>query len=200
RVTTVHRAARAAALAARRCRHQASLLAGMVVAGVRVRSRTNRGRVLLGVMAVLLVGLPTAAGFGVAVLVGVGDGGRPAPTERIAKIGLVVPLSGDLAEVGGAVRNAVQLAVEEANEAAAVPGWKLELVVYDDLSRPDGGAAAAVALAEDDAVVGVVGPLSSTVATVAVPTLDEAGIAVVSPSNTRAALTGHGDEPRDRPF
>jgi ABC-type branched-subunit amino acid transport system substrate-binding protein len=156
--------------------------------------------VLLGAFCAVLVGFPTGAIFAFTALVGLGDGGGSHPPERVAKIGLIVPLSGDLADVGAVVRNAVELAVEEANQAGAVPGWTLELVVYDDLSRPDGGATAAESLAADDAVVGVVGPLNSTVAMVAMPTLADAGIAVVSPSNGRPDLTSYGEDPRDRPY
>jgi ABC-type branched-subunit amino acid transport system substrate-binding protein len=78
----------------------------------------------------------------------------------------------------------------------------VELVVKDDLSRPDGGAAAADAFADDSALIGVVGPLSSTVARVALPVLNTAGVPVVSPSNSDPALTAQ-DEPastRKRPF
>ncbi|WP_239377421.1 branched-chain amino acid ABC transporter substrate-binding protein [Frankia sp. Cj5] len=120
-----------------------------------------------------------------------GSPSRPQP--RTATLGLMAPLSGDLASLGGAVRNAVRLAVDEANADAAIPGWKIRLSLQDDLSRPDGGARAAGELAADETVIGVVGPLSSTVAMVAVPTLSAAGIAVVSPSNSRPELTGLAD-------
>jgi ABC-type branched-subunit amino acid transport system substrate-binding protein len=150
----------------------------------------------------MLVVVPTGGAFAVVALTGGSEqpGGTAATRTAVAKLGLVVPLSGRQADVGTAVRNAVELAVDEANATRAVPGWQVELVVHDDLSRPDGGASAADELAADDAVVGVVGPLNSTVAMAAVPVLADAGIAVVSPSNSRPDLTGH-DNPNkpDKP-
>ncbi len=128
------------------------------------------------------------------------DGPSGARTQT-ATLGLMAPLSADLAPVGTAVRNAVRLAVDEANSQGAIPGWKIRMSVQDDLSRPDGGARAAGTLAADQSVIGVVGPLSSTVAMVALPTLDAAGIAVVSPSNSRPELTGAASStPRTRPY
>ncbi len=127
--------------------------------------------------------------------------GPPGPRTRTATLGLMAPLSADLAPAGTAVRNAVRLAVDEANSQGTIPGWKIRMSVQDDLSRPDGGARAAGALAADQSVIGVVGPLSSTVAMIALPTLDAAGIAVVSPSNSRPELTGAASStPRTRPY
>ncbi len=116
--------------------------------------------------------------------------GDPAPT-RVATLGVVAPLSGAGSDTGQGVRKAVQLAVEQANTSGALGvGWKLKLQTTDDGSRPDGGAQAAQQLAADPTLIGVVGPLSSTVARIAVPTLSGAGIAVISPSNGDPTLTG----------
>jgi ABC-type branched-subunit amino acid transport system substrate-binding protein len=174
---------------------------------VRRHAATGRGRALLASVAALLVAVPAGAGLAVAALAGDADRAGAAGPVRVARLGLLAPLSGPNADLGAALRNAVELAVDEADETGAVPGWHVELVVRDDLSRPDGGAAAAEDLVGDDAVVGVVGPSSSTVALAAVPTLAEAGIAVVSPANGRPDLTGHGTggaddggAPRDRPY
>lgn len=171
-----------------------------VVVFVRRCSRTGRGRMLLVSAAAVLVAVPTGTGFAVAALTSGSEesGDAVATGAGVAKLGLLVPLSGAHADVGMAVRNAVELAVDEANESRSVPGWRIELVVHDDLSRPDGGASAAEKLAADDAVVGVVGPLSSTVAMSALPALAEAGVAVVSPSNSRPDLTGIGGDDADR--
>ncbi len=166
---------------------------------LRILLRTRRVQVLLACAVALVVAA-------VAVLTAVSragspDGGPSGSQTRTATIGLMAPMSGDLASVGTAVRNAVRLAVDEANADGASPGWKIRVSVQDDLSRPDGGAQAAGELAADDTVIGVVGPLSSTVAMVAMPTLSAAGIAVVSPSNSQPGLTGLDTAPpRARPY
>ncbi len=47
-------------------------------------------------------------------------------------IGLDMPLSGDFSDGGIAVRNAVQLAIDEANEDGVAEGVQLVLQPYDD--------------------------------------------------------------------
>ncbi len=140
---------------------------------------------------VFALGVPSALGFVLATVLGA-DGGDGSPATRVATIGVLAPLSGELSADGTSVRNAVALAVDEANEDRAIPGWRLELSSRDDRSRPDGGAQAADAFTTNDRLIGVVGPVSSLVARVAVPTLAAAGIPVVSPSTADPTLTGTG--------
>ncbi|ONH32048.1 ABC transporter substrate-binding protein [Pseudofrankia asymbiotica] len=168
------------------------------------RRRTRRGQALLAGLLALLVALPTGLTLGLLTLrdgrAGGGAGGSRGP--QVMRIGVMAPLSGDLGNIGGSVRDAVTLAVDEFNKSEAIPGWKVELVAENDLSRPDGGAAAAEAFAKDSALVGVVGPLSSNVARIAVPVLDAAGVPVISPSNGDPALTAQDEPPyaRKRPY
>ena len=163
---------------------------------------TRRGRALLAGVLALLVALPTGLTLGLLELRdGRGGGGSPGG-PWVARLGVMAPLSDDLGNIGDAVRNAVALAVDEYNKSEAIPGWKVELVAKDDLSRPDGGAAAAEAFSKDSSLIGVVGPLSSTVARIALPVLDAGGVPVVSPSNSAPELTAQ-DEPapgRKRPY
>ncbi|WP_261566300.1 branched-chain amino acid ABC transporter substrate-binding protein [Frankia gtarii] len=165
----------------------------------RARWRTGRGRAVLAAIVVLILAVPS--GLGLVLATALDDGGdADTPVTRVAALGVMAPLSGDLSADGTSVRNAVALAVDEANESGAIPGWRLELSTRDDLSRPDGGAQAADAFVANDRLIGVVGPLSSLVAKVALPTLSAAGIPVVSPSNADPTLTGAGTDPRTRPY
>ncbi|MBX6388349.1 MAG: branched-chain amino acid ABC transporter substrate-binding protein [Frankia sp.] len=172
------------------------------------RRQTRGGRALLAGLLVLALAVPAGLVIGlVAAFRDDGDdsAGLGLTGPRVLRLGVMAPLSGPRGDVGVAVRNAVALAVEEAKDAEAIPGWTIELVEKDDLARPDGGAAAAEAFADDPAMIGVVGPLSSTVARVALPVLDEAGISVISPANSEPQLTGQDtangdDEGRERPF
>ncbi|MCL9793050.1 branched-chain amino acid ABC transporter substrate-binding protein, partial [Frankia sp. AgKG'84/4] len=172
---------------------RAALVAGggRIARWSRTRSHSRRGRVLLAAVVVLALGVPSALGFVLATVLGA-DGGDGSPATRVATIGVLAPLSGELSADGTSVRNAVALAVDEANEDRAIPGWRLELSSRDDRSRPDGGAQAADAFTTNDRLIGVVGPVSSLVARVAVPTLAAAGIPVVSPSTADPTLTGIG--------
>ena len=116
-------------------------------------------------------------------------GGSGSSENKVAKIGVIAPLSGDLAALGKGIPNSVDLAIKQANESKAIPGWTLELAAEDDEAKPDVGKNAATKLAADKDVVGVVGTLNSSVAQSVQPVLSSANITQVSPANTNPALT-----------
>lgn len=108
---------------------------------------------------------------------------------KIAKIGVIAPLSGDLSALGLGIKNSVDLAIKQANDSNAIPGWKLEIAPMDDQATPDVGKNAATSLSSDDQVVGVVGTLNSSVTQSVTPVLAPAHIVQVSPANTNPTLT-----------
>ncbi|GAB3912067.1 branched chain amino acid ABC transporter substrate-binding protein [Microlunatus endophyticus] len=116
-----------------------------------------------------------------------GTGG--ATQDKTAKIGVIAPLTGDLAPLGLGIKNSVDLAVKQANQNHTIPGWTLELDAQDDQATPATGQNAATTLAGDDDVIGVVGTLNSSVAQTVQPVLNNAKIVEVSPANTGVALT-----------
>lgn len=116
-------------------------------------------------------------------------GGGAAQGTKVVKIGVIAPLSGDLTATGTGIKNSVELAIRQANERNAVPGWRIELAAEDDAAKPDVGAQAAAKLASDSAVVGVVGTYNSSVALQVAPVLERANIVQVSPGNTSDTLT-----------
>lgn len=121
-----------------------------------------------------------------------GSGGGSGDTKT-AKIGVIAPLSGDLAALGKGIEHSVDLAIKQANESKAIPGWKLELAAEDDQATPDVGKNAATKLSSDKDVVGVVGTLNSSVAQSVQPVLASANITMVSPANTNPSLTQGAD-------
>ncbi|HET9020862.1 MAG TPA: branched-chain amino acid ABC transporter substrate-binding protein [Ornithinibacter sp.] len=114
-------------------------------------------------------------------------------SDKVAKIGVIAPLSGDLAALGKGISNSVDLAIKQANDSKAIPGWKLELAAEDDEAKPEVGKNAATKLASDKDVIGVVGTLNSSVAQSVQPVLDAAKILMVSPANTNPSLTQGAD-------
>ncbi|GAA1433949.1 branched-chain amino acid ABC transporter substrate-binding protein [Microlunatus lacustris] len=120
-------------------------------------------------------------------------GGSGETATKTAKIGVIAPLSGDLSALGLGIQHSVELAVKQANENQAIPGWTLEVDPQDDQGLPDPGKNAATKLAGDDDVVGVVGTLNSSVAQSVQPVLNSADIAMVSPANTSPTLTKGAD-------
>ncbi len=118
----------------------------------------------------------------------------PSAEGNVVRIGVIAPIDDGLTEFGSGIVNSVQLRVDQANAADAIPGWTLEVVAVDDSSDPDVGAANISQLIDDPTVVGVVGPYNSGVAEAILPAMDAAGLALISPSNTLASLT-LGDDP-----
>jgi branched-chain amino acid transport system substrate-binding protein len=130
-----------------------------------------------------------------------GGGGGGGGETKTAKIGVIAPLSGSLSALGLGIRNSVDLAVKQANDSNAIPGWRLELAPEDDEGKPDVGKNAGTKLAGDDEVVGVVGALNSSVSLSIQPVMAAANITQVSPANTGPALT-QGPDPakKKRPY
>jgi branched-chain amino acid transport system substrate-binding protein len=123
-----------------------------------------------------------------------GDGGG-----KVAKIGVIAPLSGDLSALGKGIQHSVELAVKQANDSKAIPGWTLKVEAVDDEAKADVGKNAATKLAADDQVVGVVGNLNSSVSQQTQPVFSAANITQVSPANTNPTLT-RGADLKARPY
>ncbi|KUJ65223.1 hypothetical protein ACZ90_49560 [Streptomyces albus subsp. albus] len=119
----------------------------------------------------------------------------PGPTGRTTTValGVSVPLTGDLASFGLGIKNSVDLAVRTANKDKEVPGVTFKVVPVDDKGQPETGRQGASTLVGDSQVLGVVGPLNSSVAQSTQPVFDDAHLAQVSPAATNPLLT-QGDQ------
>jgi branched-chain amino acid transport system substrate-binding protein len=110
-------------------------------------------------------------------------------------IGTHVPLSGPAAPNGIAIRNAVQLAIDQAGEAGALAGMELGVKAHDTGGQepqpddPDRGAAAARQMARDPRTIASIGPFTSPVAGSTIPITNRAGLLECSPSNSYPGLT-----------
>jgi len=109
--------------------------------------------------------------------------------RKVVKIGVIVPLQAGSTAFGLGIRNSVDLAVNQANAANAIDGWRIELAAEDDSSKVDIGGRAASKLKSDTAVAAVIGTYNSSVALGIVKDLETADIALVSPANTNDTLT-----------
>ncbi|MEV7183630.1 branched-chain amino acid ABC transporter substrate-binding protein [Kitasatospora sp. NPDC093102] len=118
-----------------------------------------------------------------------GDGGNADSGSTTVVIGVDAPLTGDLSALGLGIRNSVDLAVKKANETNEVPGVKFEIKALDDTGKPAPGQQNATQLVADSKVLGVVGPLNSSVAQSMQQIFDDANLVEVSPANTGVALS-----------
>ena len=96
-------------------------------------------------------------------------------------------ISGDVAFLGTPNERAVRLAVEDYGE---IQGHTVEVGTgLDDLCSNEGGQAAAQTIVSDEQVLGVIGTSCSGAATAAMPLISDAGMVMISPSNTSPSLT-----------
>lgn len=114
-------------------------------------------------------------------------------SDKTVTLGVIAPLTGDLSALGKGIQHSAELAVKQANDSGELGDWKIKVEALDDEAKTDPGRAAASKLASNDKVIGVVGPLNSSVGQVVAPVLNDAKITVVSPANTNPALTRGAD-------
>ncbi|MEU9359773.1 branched-chain amino acid ABC transporter substrate-binding protein [Streptomyces sp. NPDC048301] len=118
-------------------------------------------------------------------------------------IGVDAPLTGDLSALGLGIKNSADLAVKIANKEKVVDGVTFKLVAKDDQAQPSVGQANAQSFINDKEVLGVVGPLNSSVAQSMQKPFNDASLVQVSPANTGTELT-QGDDwksgTKARPF
>jgi branched-chain amino acid transport system substrate-binding protein len=122
---------------------------------------------------------------------GGGGGSSSAAGGGNYKIGFQGPLSGDNAQLGINEYNAVVLAVQEANDKNTY-GFKVTLVKSDDVGDASKAPAAATALQQDPAILGVVGPAFSGPTQATGASYDAAHLVLISGSATNPTLTSLG--------
>jgi len=119
----------------------------------------------------------------------------PKPPEAMTvKIGSASPLTGPQAHIGIDIRNGVQLAIEDANNANVQIGGrpvKFEMVAEDDEANPTKATTVAQKLV-DAKVAGVVGHFNSGASIPASKIYADGGIPQISPSSTNPDYTLKG--------
>ncbi len=118
-------------------------------------------------------------------------GGQNEKVDTV-KIGFVGPMTGDYANYGKLMSQAVRLAAEERNAAGGVAGMQVEVVVEDSEGNIEKGQAAIEKLASVDRVNGLVGAVFSSVSIAIAPRAQAEQIVMISPSSTHADLPGMG--------
>ncbi|WP_371323421.1 ABC transporter substrate-binding protein [Dechloromonas sp. ZY10] len=108
-------------------------------------------------------------------------------------IGLIAGLSDRGSDFGESVRNGVILAVEQQNAAGGINGRMLELVIRDDGQNREQAARAARELIALKPEI-VIGPVTSSMATVVVPLMNEAGLTLISPTVAAPDFVGLDDQ------
>ena len=115
----------------------------------------------------------------------------PAITGDTIKIGLVASQNGPLIPWGVDCINGVKLAVDLQNEKGGVDGKKIQLLVEDDASTPEGGKSAAEKLVSDG-IIGLLGEVSSGITQPMSQVSFENGIPHIAVGATKTTITDMG--------
>jgi branched-chain amino acid transport system substrate-binding protein len=107
-------------------------------------------------------------------------------------IGAAGPFTGELSKIGLDSLNAIKMAVKEFNDAGGIDGRLVEVLEGDDAGDPATGNVVADKFAGDPRVLGVIGPMNSSVVNAVLPIYDKANLAVISQSATTPELTELG--------
>src|SRR6185369_9271556 len=124
--------------------------------------------------------------------------------QQEIRIGVIYPLTGPAASVGGELRNALELAADIINNGAkGIPdlpfsagkglpnlkGAKIKLVFADHQANPQTGATEAERLITQEKVVAIVGAYNSAVTATASQVAERAGVPFLNPESSSATLT-----------
>ena len=154
----------------------------------------NRKFLILGglVLAALALGACAAPAFECSDAIGCVD---IAPGDPI-HIAWANSVSGATAFLGTVNNNGSELAFDEVNNELL--GHPILFTGEDTLCNAEGGQAAGTKIAADPTVVAVIGTTCSSEARTASPLISEAGMVMISPSNTNPDLT-NPDHPDSHP-
>jgi branched-chain amino acid transport system substrate-binding protein len=120
----------------------------------------------------------------------------PAPVRAVdtIKIGVAVPLSGDIASYGIPSERATELVVKDINAKGGILGKKVEVLAEDEMCKPELAINAATKLVSNKVNV-VVGHICSGATKSALGIYKEAKVIAMSPSATNTELTQSGKYP-----
>ncbi|MDX1511957.1 MAG: ABC transporter substrate-binding protein, partial [Nitriliruptorales bacterium] len=114
-----------------------------------------------------------------------------ASIDGVLKIGTVLPQTGDLAVLGDPMIKAVELAVQQINDAGGVLGNNVELVIGDSGTNEDVANATVDRLIQSESVDAIIGAASSRITLSIIDKVTGANVVECSPSNTGSSLTTH---------
>lgn len=118
-----------------------------------------------------------------------GGGSDSGNGDTTVVIGVDAPMTGDLSALGLGIKNSVDLAAKIANKEKYVEGVTFKIEALDDQGQASVGQQNATKLVANKDVLGVVGPLNSSVGEAMQKVFDSAKLVEVSPANTNPALT-----------
>ncbi|OFW33664.1 MAG: hypothetical protein A2074_02270 [Candidatus Aquicultor primus] len=121
---------------------------------------------------------------------------EPVPTksegEDTIKIGLILPMKGELEVYGVLSKRAIDLAVDEINAQGGLLGMKVETIDGDDASNPNVSSHIANEYTQIRRVSAIVGPFTTQSALTAAPVANRDGVPLITIRSSEANITAIG--------
>lgn len=109
--------------------------------------------------------------------------------EEVLAVGVVVPLTGELGSAGLNMKNGIELALLEINGSSLLEGREIRFIVEDSESTVEGAREAYRKLIEEDGVVAVLGPFTSSSTREVIPIADQNRVISFSPTSAASGLS-----------
>lgn len=113
--------------------------------------------------------------------------------EKPIKIGLILPMKGNLEIYGTLCKNAIDLAVEEVNDKGGILGRKIEVLPGDDTANEKVAANITNQYVDIQKVSAIVGPYTTQSSTLAAPVANKAGVPMITIRASDANITQIGN-------
>ncbi len=164
--------------------------------------KTAKKRLLVALLTIIMVlGLFTACSGGStptsstapAGSSGTGDSSTPAAEGGTIKIGMSAPITGANAEYGKGFQVAVQMAMDDINEAGGIDGKTFVLEVQDSKSDAKEASEIARKFTADSDMLLTIGDFASTVSMTVAPIYGDAGMVLISPSSSNPDFAATND-------
>jgi branched-chain amino acid transport system substrate-binding protein len=136
----------------------------------------------------VIIQLPVAALFASAA-------GRAFAADKSVTVGINLPLTGADAQAALKIKQGAQLALDDANAAGGVNGYKINIMVLDDGTATAGqydpaqAATNARKMVSDSSVVAAIGPQMSGSGKAMAPILSQGNLAIITPASTNPDIT-----------
>jgi len=115
---------------------------------------------------------------------------------NVIRIGLIIPITGDVKTFGESVRNSVLLAVAEANQKGGVNGKLIKIISADDKNDPTEAANAASKLINQDKVKFIIGSVASKSSIPLSEICQQSKVLMITPTSTNPKVTIRDDGTR----
>src|SRR6266849_949738 len=109
-------------------------------------------------------------------------------TAQDISLGYLPSAAGPFATFSKTNEIAAHIAIDEINAGGGIAGKKLRIIAFDTAGKPDQAVVGVRKLADDDKVLAIIGPLSSSECRVVFPAGDRAGIVSMSMASSAPRL------------